>query len=197
MMLALDGSLTSERERDLLLHLGACKSCRASWNALEESTTWLPEIHLMAPVPEDLWARVRDALPAGQAAGVPGRRPAGTAADRQPVGSIEPWLAGTLVAAGLLFGSGITLLGVAEGLRLLGKAAGWAMSGLDGVERLLSSLVGPGWSRLGEGFLFLSAGLLLLLLCIRATRHARPSCFLGWMEPAESVRLREGRPGGG
>lgn len=67
MMQALDTELSAERERDLLLHLGACHACRDTWNSLSDATTLLPELHQKelqeAPDPEDIWLRLQKELP--------------------------------------------------------------------------------------------------------------------------------------
>ncbi len=43
MMLAIDGTATKLNERDMLLHVGNCKHCSATWKALQETALFIPE----------------------------------------------------------------------------------------------------------------------------------------------------------
>jgi len=43
MMLVIDGAATKQNERDMLLHIGNCKHCSATWKALQETTLFIPE----------------------------------------------------------------------------------------------------------------------------------------------------------
>ena len=154
MMQALDASLPAERERDLLLHLGACPDCREMWNALADMTIQLPEIHQQslqdAPDSDLVWQQVM--------AGMTGAVPAAHGATRS---GNTPVLTGLVLMALMLVG--MVAGGMSNAFGLLGRVAGWFYAGLERLGTLFGLLLGPEWVVAGEWLLLLAGGVLLFL----------------------------------
>lgn len=154
MMQALDASLPAERERDLLLHLGACPDCREMWNAMADMAIQLPEIHQQsmqdAPEPDLLWQQVR----AGMTTVTP-------VAQEMPRNGNTPVLTGLVLMALLLVG--MVAGGTSNVFGLLGRVAGWLYAGLERLGSLFGLLLGPEWVVAGEWVLLLACGVLLYL----------------------------------
>lgn len=186
MMQALDASLPAERERDLLLHLGACSDCREMWNAMADMTIQLPEIHQQsmqdAPDPDFVWQQVR----AGMATVTP-------VAQEMLHNGNTPVLTGLVLMTLLLVG--MVAGGMSSMLDLLGQVAGWFYAGLERMGSLFGLLLGPEWVVAGEWVLLLAGGV-LLFLGGKGLRRSLPQEAITFGHATAEQLWREGRLNG-
>lgn len=206
MMQAVDTELSPGRERDLLLHLGACHACRETWDALTDATTLLPELHQMAlqsaPEPEELWLRLRSQLPDAIGANHTTRpclfQDIGLSrAMASPAQQAHGWVTFSLMGMGMLGALlfGWTAMGLSGAVASLGRFAGWVYAGMEGVGRLLGAVLGPNWLLVAEWGIPLIVGL-LLYLGGRGFRRRLPDSALVFVHTTGEPVMREGRLGG-
>lgn len=170
MMQALDGALPAQRERDLWIHVGNCKTCRETWDNLTEASVLLPELSLLEPVPEDAWSRILSRLPS--TAPVPGG-PEGKML--RPSCRLHPYI--WTACAGLLFGILLPVFfimlqsDVSSLLRVFGRFVGWVVSGFEGLIQLLTAVLGPEWTNVATWLVPVVATVLLMSLSLALARQ--------------------------
>ena len=190
MMQALDATLPSKRERDLQLHLGACQSCRKTWNALDETISLLPELErdekYQMPACDGFWTSIQAQLPVLTTSGN---------VDKERVRYEQHgWTAISLMGL-LLLGisfAGLSEVGDSGPLALIGGVAGWVYAWLKSLGTLMSRLLGPDWIVVAEWVLPMLAGGLLYLVG-RRFMSRMPDAAYGNAYKADDPVLREGR----
>ncbi len=156
MMQALDGTLSTEDERRMLLHHGGCRECAESWKHLQAVDLLLPETATVPETPGEDWLQSMMAKlqPCKRHSG---KKPEEVSLSLQMTAMI--WV-GILSAVGVTYLVGAGLSGV---IRLVAEAVGWLVAALENIVRLLTVVFGPTWQEsAGTASLLGTAGLLML-----------------------------------